>query len=154
MQQLALAAEDLDDPRSEGRRCPAPRRSRTVSTEPSGRCTRTGIGRGAAATATMSAGSITPASRSRELRQDRRQVVVGKPVLLVEDDDRPLAQPGQLDQRRVLGADQVVIDHEQQQVGADGQARASISRASPASPASDSPGVSVRQTVASTAFSS
>ena len=69
----------------------------------------------------MSAGSITPESRSRELRQDRRQVVVGKTVLLVEHDDRPFAQPGQLDQGRVLAADQVMIDDEEQQIGTDGQ---------------------------------
>ena len=69
----------------------------------------------------MSAGSTRPESRSRELRQNRHQVVVGKTVLLVQHDDRAFPQSGQLDQGRVLAADQVMIDDEEQQIGTDGQ---------------------------------
>ena len=128
MQELALAAREPGRSATAGRRCRAARARARSRTFRRAAVMRTGMGRGAAATVTMSAGSIHAGKPLAQLRRDRRQVAVRKAVLLVEDDDRPLAQPGQLDQRLVLAADQVVIDHEEEKVGADGQRRASISR--------------------------
>ncbi len=66
-------------------------------------------------------GRHEPAEAFFQLRQDRGGVGVGEPVGLVEDDDRALPLADQGRQRLELGANQVVVEHENQEVGAGGQ---------------------------------
>ena len=120
-ERLALALEDLADPVAEGGRARAAVPRARVSVEPSAACTRTGNGRGAAAPATMSSAGTSPRRRSLSFARMAARVGVGEPVGLVEDDDRALPLADQGRQRLVLGADQVVVENEDQQVGARGQ---------------------------------
>ena len=62
-----------------------------------------------------------PGQALAELPQDRVAVVVAEPIGLVQDDDRPLPLPRQGRQGLELGADQVVVEDEQEQVGPRGQ---------------------------------
>ena len=91
--------------------------SSTVSIEPSARCDadRHRPRRGRAGDDVV--GRHQPAQPLSELRQDGGAVGVGEPVGLVEDDDRALSLANQGRQRLVLGADQVVVENEDQQVG-------------------------------------
>ena len=95
-------------------------------------------------------GRHEPAEALAELGQDGGAVGVGEPVRLVEDDDRALPLADQGRQRLVLGADQVVVEDEDQQVGPRGQVAGFLLARRPASPISERPGVSVRKTVPST----
>ena len=120
-ERLAFALEDRGDPAAEGgdaRAAAARARSR-----PSRRAvaSRTGIGRGEAATATTSSGGTSPRQPLSELGQDGGAIRLGEAVRLVEDDDRALSLASQGRQRLVLGAGQVVVDDEEEQVGPRGQ---------------------------------
>ena len=69
----------------------------------------------------MSSAGTSPRRRSFSFARMAAASAVGEPVGLVEDDNRPLSLADQGRQRLVLGADQVVVEHENQEVGASGQ---------------------------------
>ena len=120
-QRVAFAVEDLADPaaqaaRARGGCCLEHGLDRAVGPlEADGQRP----GRGGAGDDVV--GRHEPAEAFFQLRQDGGGVGVGEPVGLVEDDDRALSLANQGRQRLVLGADQVVVEHENQQVGARSQ---------------------------------
>ena len=148
-ERVALALEDLGDPGAEGGEV-----GRLVLEDGLGRAVvaadadRHRPGRGRAGDDVV--GRHQPAEPLAELGQDRVAIGVGEPVRLVEDDDRPLALAHQGRQRLELGADQVVVEDEDQQVGPRGQLAGFLLARRAASPISERPGVSVRKTVPST----
>ncbi len=95
--------------------------SRTDSTEPSGRFTRTRSGRGSAAPADDVVGGDEPSEAFSEFGQDGVAVSLGEAIGLVEEDDGAFSLANQGGKRLVFRADQVVVQYEDQEVRPRGQ---------------------------------